>query len=1782
MHRQNPPPRETLLHFAARFGLRDFAEHLLDHPASDVALKLPNKDGDLAVELARTSGLDSLADRMLDISKNVERQSLNEDCSQRSRRLEHVEGKACKIKRHYTLSTATITTKLDESNNAIEDDIQMLRDVVSYMEADDDDSPRMLSPRKLGKHTKFGQISPADQGLSESSCSEDEEDEDEEDYIRHREYRGTLEPVLEDSIQQLQSINHHVQHLRKENRVRLAEGARRESLSRFSTSCPLLTEDKPEVEGWKQKMPSHPGAVNNSDDDDEDDDLDDLGRGSSITSPLSPKTPPIQIQVNDISLDTGGGGGEGNMGGAVIIPTIPSHHVVIPLAPIATTPEDSSPEDMDGDGTGSILGDTVDKEKTRRYSWGPEPDDSLRAEGDDGGSLSAASRSKSMLNLDATGKESFAGKNDNRRSNQGSRRDSVTALKKQNDGYGLGGDESTLPEDSNVSSSRSSTKNTHITPVVRRQKKNNLSTEQRQHRSASMYDTRLSELFRLGGLEEEKEEEEEEEIEEDGDGENEEEEEEEEDDDEGHKGKDPAVSEAIGVKPQLDLVRPSLDPLRQINFFTIFDFEEGEDEDFSSENDESGSAGSLSAEHRRQARLSLTEFLADPRNFDGSSETQQSNAMDRSNSVLRKFSFLKVGGQRREKKKEKEKDKEKEKEEKKEKEKEKDRIKDSFKQHNFVNSSFSNSTKCNYCEKPLQNKPALQCQICYANVHTSCKDNVAPCARLTKHPKSLSRGTGNVMRDKLIKSSGGLGYSQSMREKTRPNSILNSTKPFQPMPFQSQGSSSDVRSPLGNAGTIEENEENDGGPGSPPKTGLGNNNISYSVESLDEVGASTETWEFMEDEDLVTQGPEPESWSVMAEKKTMKKMSSKEIKRQDVIFEFIKTEKHHLRTLKIMQKIFSYGMQNELHMDQGLIKKVFPMLDEIVDIASKFYDRLQKRQKEAEVIERIGDILVDQFDGENGDRMMMAYGCLCSQQNEAKAVYKDLTKTDKRFQAFIKKCSTNALCRRWTIPECILSVSSRLTKYQLLIEAIIKPTKAIKATDKIDTHDLTRALELVKAICHDVNMQVQERERWQRLMEIYNKTEARSTGTLKSGKKFKKSDLLANRKLRHEGELYWKNARAKLTEVHGVLLTDVLLLLTENNGKYTFASQDNKPPVIPLFKLMVRDVAIDPKSVYLISQNKAGPEMYEVMCTSEHARGEWKKRLLEAIEQCPADDPVDSGIDNNNEEEEKKKAEERALRMKKLLEMMHAKDKELNSIISEKMRLVGELKELIVKEDSLGSLKIPLISQQDTQIDQTRDIILAAMKEVDLLTRSVYSGGNVRVSRSASSVGEMVSSAGTASSLPRRAETFSGFDSAQNGNSNKKRLAVIPAEANTRSSSFPNLTGTASEQLASFSSPSEADEREQEEEPEDKRTPSDVISPLPSPGHRPIREASLPVGRNRGSDVNRRRAFTLTGGVELPSAILEKEKPDLPEGPISADAVEKICDNPSALEHVDAATQILEHLNSLLKITVNQDTAFQTLKTQLLEAQHKLEAFNSTPTISTTGPSPMEKMRDSPPIIRMDPAGQDTRGSVNRGLVNTINERVTEVAATEKAKANGEKPGRSSPLQSSGKTNHAGMRHSESSPRVNDHNLTRIAYGDMIPSNNHLYITQEGDKNKDMARKNSAPSPLLQDKMNAYNSSPKTSPRRTEEGDRTVTSSSVIRRNVPQHLLSTTNQINTAGQVRQKLPLKLSNSLASTNSAVVQQMLPKKLESLSATSSKPNKNTNAQPQPTSDSDVIFF
>lgn len=61
-------------------------------------------------------------------------------------------------------------------------------------------------------------------------------------------------------------------------------------------------------------------------------------------------------------------------------------------------------------------------------------------------------------------------------------------------------------------------------------------------------------------------------------------------------------------------------------------------------------------------------------------------------------------------------------------------------------------------------------------------------------------------------------------------------------------------------------------------------------------------------------------------------------------------------------------------------------------------------------------------------------------------------------------------------------------------------------------------------------------------------------------------------------------------------------------------SQDLKPPVIPLQKLIVREVANEERGMFLISASSPGPEMYEVHAGSKEERNAWMRLIREAVE----------------------------------------------------------------------------------------------------------------------------------------------------------------------------------------------------------------------------------------------------------------------------------------------------------------------------------------------------------------------------------------------------------------------------------------------------------------------------------------------------------------------------------------------------------------------------------------
>uniref|UniRef100_A0A3Q3WWP3 PH domain-containing protein n=1 Tax=Mola mola TaxID=94237 RepID=A0A3Q3WWP3_MOLML len=165
--------------------------------------------------------------------------------------------------------------------------------------------------------------------------------------------------------------------------------------------------------------------------------------------------------------------------------------------------------------------------------------------------------------------------------------------------------------------------------------------------------------------------------------------------------------------------------------------------------------------------------------------------------------------------------------------------------------------------------------------------------------------------------------------------------------------------------------------------------------------------------------------------------------------------------------------------------------------------------------------------------------------------------------------------------------------------------------------NLSSALAQIRDIIAAVDLTVSKYEKYQELQEVLARLENKSSAKLKNGKVFRKQDLHSkHRDLQHKGLVYWKTATGRLKGVHtlALLLTDVLVFLQEKDQRFVFAAVDQKAPVIPLQKLIVREVANEERGMFLISASSVGPEMYEVHTTSRDERNAWMRHIRQAVE----------------------------------------------------------------------------------------------------------------------------------------------------------------------------------------------------------------------------------------------------------------------------------------------------------------------------------------------------------------------------------------------------------------------------------------------------------------------------------------------------------------------------------------------------------------------------------------
>ena len=136
---------------------------------------------------------------------------------------------------------------------------------------------------------------------------------------------------------------------------------------------------------------------------------------------------------------------------------------------------------------------------------------------------------------------------------------------------------------------------------------------------------------------------------------------------------------------------------------------------------------------------------------------------------------------------------------------------------------------------------------------------------------------------------------------------------------------------------------------------------------------------------------------------------------------------------------------------------MFPRLMDLTEIHLSFLHRLRQRQRMAPVVDTLSDILLEQFSGSGAQKLKSAYGEFCSRHRDAVDIYKSYLH-DGRFSEFMRHCQANPLLKKKGIPECILFVTQRLTKYPLLIEPLIKTSK----DNKVEQERFGKALAFVK------------------------------------------------------------------------------------------------------------------------------------------------------------------------------------------------------------------------------------------------------------------------------------------------------------------------------------------------------------------------------------------------------------------------------------------------------------------------------------------------------------------------------------------------------------------------------------------------------------------------------------------------------------------------------------------------------------------------------------------------
>lgn len=199
-------------------------------------------------------------------------------------------------------------------------------------------------------------------------------------------------------------------------------------------------------------------------------------------------------------------------------------------------------------------------------------------------------------------------------------------------------------------------------------------------------------------------------------------------------------------------------------------------------------------------------------------------------------------------------------------------------------------------------------------------------------------------------------------------------------------------------------------------------------------------------------------------------VSDKEKKRQEVICEVIYTERDFVKDLEYLRDFWikplrSNNPQNPSpipeHRREIFIRMVFSNVLEVHSVNSRLAEALTKRQQQSAVVNNIGDIFLEfipMFDP------FIKYG---SSQLYGKYEFEKEKASNPAFAKFVEEVERMKESRKLELNGYLTKPTTRLARYPLLLEAVLKNT----TEDNPDKKELPRAIELIREFLTKVNIE---------------------------------------------------------------------------------------------------------------------------------------------------------------------------------------------------------------------------------------------------------------------------------------------------------------------------------------------------------------------------------------------------------------------------------------------------------------------------------------------------------------------------------------------------------------------------------------------------------------------------------------------------------------------------------------------------------------------------------------